>query len=156
LISIYIRDERCQWEWKKRIKKRKIKINIYTIPLAHIFLFLNVQRCSWTFLDVSERAAKWNVHVNVPFNSILFKNVHLDSILFKYIHLRYVFEHSAKWIVHLKVCLRSFTLKNIYVNERSWLKLNVNGGSRERLCPCTFGNVRRRSKKEDVRERYSI
>jgi hypothetical protein len=33
--------------------------------------------------------------------------------------------------------------------------LNVNGRSRERLCPCTFDNVHRRSKKEDVRERYS-
>jgi len=68
---------------------------------------------------------------------------------------RYVSEHSVKWIVHMKVCFRSFTFKNIHVNERSWIELNVNGRSRERLCPVTFGNVRRRLKKEDLRERYS-
>jgi len=55
----------------------------------------------------------------------------------------------------MRVCLCSFTFKNIHVNERCWIELNENERSCERLCPCTFGNVRRHSKKEDVRERYS-
>ena len=68
--------------------------------------------------------------MNVPLNSILFKNVHLDSILFKYIHLR---KRSGTYpniqlngSFNLKVSLRSFTLKNIYVNERSCIELNKN------------------------------
>ncbi len=141
---------------------------IYYTARAHL-PFLNVHRRSWKFFG---RIWTFGEMKRSCERSIAFNFIQERSFRFNFIQthsftktFRYVSEHSAKWIVHMKVCLRSFTFKNIHVNERSWielnknrhswLKLNVNGRSRERLCPCTFDNVRRRSKKEDVRERYS-
>jgi len=103
------------------------------------FSFNFSQERSFSFNSIQERSFTWMfLNVNERKQTFIW-TIHFAECLYTYLN---VFVNECIWI-------------KLNLNERSWIELNVNERSRERLCPCTFGNVRRRSKKEDERERYS-
>ena len=110
------------------------------------FTFNFSQECLFLFNSIQERSFTW-----------MFLNVNERKQTFR-------------WTIHLAEC--SDTYLNVFVNEciwiklnlnkRSWIKLNSMERSHERFIspnvqirPKTFKNIYERSKKEDVRERYS-